>query len=168
MTRSCARPRRARCPRVTPAWPRGRAKPLSKPPPDRSGEQAARLLQLVGEWGAPRQFERSFRMSAGSLQSNRFLLTLNAADIPGDACASALAVCVAMGMPPAQRAAAAAQFAQARAVHFGFEGDAGGCLCKLYLEHAVSRPRPRAWPTPPGSRCCSTSPTNGTRRGAGG
>ena len=55
----------------------------TKPPPDRSGEQAARLLQLVGEWGAPRQFERSFRMSAGSLQSNRFLLTLERGGHPG-------------------------------------------------------------------------------------
>ena len=107
------------------------------PQPDRSGALAAQLLQLVGAWGAPRQFERSFRMSAGSLQSNRFLLTLNAADIPGDAQASALAVCVAMGMPPAQRAAAEARFAQASAVHFGFEGDAEGSICKLYLEHAI-------------------------------
>ena len=108
------------------------------PPTDQSGEQAAKLLQLVGAWGVPRQFERSFRIAPGTLQSNRFLLTVNPADIPGNARDAALAVCSEMGMPPSQRAAAASQFTAASTVHFGFEGDAGSIITKLYLEHAVS------------------------------
>ena len=109
-----------------------------RPATDRSGEQAARLLQLVGAWGVPRQFERSFQIAAGSMRSNRFLLSVNPADIPGDACSAALAICTEMGMPPSQRSAASAQFAQASTVHFGFEGDADTAICKLYLEHAIT------------------------------
>ncbi len=105
--------------------------------PDQSGEQAARLLRLVGEWDVPHQYERSFQMSEGSLRSNRFLLSVNAADIPGDKMESALAVCDRMGMPSAQRETAAAHFAMAKCVHFGFEGDAQSMICKLYLERAV-------------------------------
>lgn len=109
-----------------------------RPAADRSGEHAARLLQLVGALGVPRHFERSFRMTAGALQSNRFLLSVDPADLPGDAGDAALAICSEMGMPPSQRRAAAAGFDQASTVHFGFEGDAGATICKLYLEHAVT------------------------------
>jgi tryptophan halogenase len=110
---------------------------VARPTPDQSGEQAARLLRLVGAWGVPHQYERSFRMSVGSLQSNRFLLTVNASDIPGDARQTALAVCDQMGMPPIQLQAAMEHFGMANAVHFGFEGDSGSVICKLYLERAV-------------------------------
>jgi tryptophan halogenase len=110
---------------------------VARAAPDQSGEHAARLLRLVGAWGVPHQYERSFRMSAGLLQSNRFLLTVNVADIPGEAKATALAVCDEMAMPPAQRKAAAENFAMANVLHFGFEGDAGSVICKLYLERAI-------------------------------
>ena len=110
---------------------------VARAAPDQSGEQAARLLRLVGAWGVPHQYERSFRMSAGSLQSNRFLLTVNVSDIPGDARETALAVCDEMAMPAAQRKAAVENFGIANALHFGFEGDAGSVICKLYLERAI-------------------------------
>ena len=109
----------------------------SRPPPDRSGEDAARLLRLVGDWGVPHQYERSFRMSAGALQSNRFLLTVNRGDIPGNPVESVLAICDEMRIPAAQRAAAAQHFDSAHVVHFGFEGDAGSVICKLYLEQRI-------------------------------
>ena len=56
-----------------------------RPAQDPSGEKAAQLLRLVGAWGAPHQYERSLRLSEAGLQANRYLLTVNAKDIPGDA-----------------------------------------------------------------------------------
>ena len=109
-----------------------------RPPADVSGEKAAQLLRAIGSWGIPHQYERSLRLSEGSLQANRFLLTMNARDIPGDPLAQALAVCDQFGMPPALREAAAANFTMAKCVHFGFEGDPESIICKLYLERAVS------------------------------
>ncbi|MCI4677302.1 hypothetical protein K9U39_19480 [Rhodoblastus acidophilus] len=106
-------------------------------PPDRSGAQAATLLGLVGDWGAPRLYERSFQASEAELRSNRFLLTVNASDIPGDKCESALAICERMAMPDRLRDEAARNFAMAKCIHFGFEGDARNIVCKLYLERAV-------------------------------
>jgi tryptophan halogenase len=108
-----------------------------RPAQDQSGEQAARLLRMVGEWDVPHNYERSFQLSDGVIRSNRFLLTLNAADIPGGARESVLAVCGRMGMPEQQRAAAAMHFDSAKCVHFGFEGDAGDVICKLYLERQI-------------------------------
>ena len=40
-------------------------------------------------------------------------------------------------MPPAMRETAVANFAMAKCVHFGFEGDADSIVCKLYLERGV-------------------------------
>jgi hypothetical protein len=106
--------------------------------PDRSGAQAATLLRLVGAWNAPHLYERSFRVSDAALRSNRFLLSVNVSDIPGDKCESALAICDQMAMPGAQHEDAARNFAMAKCIHFGFEGDAQNVICKLYLERAVS------------------------------
>lgn len=108
-----------------------------RPPQDTSGAQAARLLRLIGAWGIPHQYERSLRISEGSLQANRFLLTFNAADIPGDPAAQTLTVCEQFAMPPALRDAAAANFAIAKCVHLGFEGNTDSIICKLYLETDV-------------------------------
>ena len=113
--------------------PAPRAGGVAAPP----GDQAARLLRLVAAWGVPHNHERSFRMSVGALQADRFLLTANAAGIPGGPAGGALAVCDQLGMPPGLRDAAAAGLPAASAVHFGFEGNPGGALCKLYLERAV-------------------------------
>lgn len=110
----------------------------SRPPQDTSGARAARLLRLIGAWGIPHQYERSLRISEGSLQANRFLLTVNARDIPGDPAAQVLAVCEEFAMPPAMREAAAESFGMARCVHFGFEGDPDSIICKLYLETGIT------------------------------
>jgi hypothetical protein len=109
-----------------------------RPPQDSSGEKAAQLLRLVGGWGVPHQYERSLRLSVDGLQANRFLLTVNAADIPGDAVTQALAICDHFAMPPAMREAAATHFSMAKCVHFGFEGDPASIVCKLYLERGIT------------------------------
>ena len=109
-----------------------------RPRHDPSGERAAQLLQAVGAWEVPHQYERSFRITQASLQANRFLLTLNTKDIPGDAAAAALAVCDQLEMPAQLRSVAAENFGMAKCVHFGFEGEPESIVCKLYLERNVS------------------------------
>jgi tryptophan halogenase len=109
-----------------------------RPRRDPSGERAAQLLQAVGAWAVPHQFERSLRMTQGSLQANRFLLTVNTKEIPGDPAAAALAVCDQFAMPAQLRSAAADHFGMAKCVHFGFEGEPDSIVCKLYLEGDVS------------------------------
>lgn len=108
-----------------------------RPPPDQSGERAAQLLRLVGHWDVPHQYERSFRLSELGVQANRFLLTVNTCDVPGTARERALEVCDRLAMPATLRAAAEANFEMANCLHFGFEGDPGSIICKLYLERAV-------------------------------
>jgi hypothetical protein len=72
------------------------------------------------------------------LQSNRFLLTVNARDFAGDLKKRALDISGQLGMPQAAQAAAADNFAMANCVHFGFESEADRIIAKLYLERAVS------------------------------
>jgi tryptophan halogenase len=131
---------------LSPAAAAAATRPTAKsvrPTHDASGEKAAQLLRAVGAWGVPHQYERSLRLSAGSLQSNRFLLTVNRSDIPRDALAQTLSLCEQFGMPRAQRDAAGDAFGMARCVHFGFEGDPGSSICKLYLERDVTRDEAR-------------------------
>lgn len=106
-------------------------------PPDPAGEKAALLLRLVGELGVPYQHERSFRISAGFLTANRYLLTVDKRDIQGEARVRALSICGQLGMPPELREQAAERFDIARCIHFGFEAGPGNILCKLYLERSV-------------------------------
>src|SRR5208283_2307156 len=78
-----------------------------RPSPEAAGERAAELLRMVGDLGIPYQYERSFE------------------------------ICDRLHMPGAAREAAAANFAMAKCVHFGFEADDDSIICKLYLERAV-------------------------------
>jgi len=113
------------------------AEAAARPTPDSAGERATLLLRLVRELGVPFQHERSFRMTEGALHANRFLLSVDRAGIDGDAGARVLDICRRLHMPEAARAAAMARFDMASCVHFGFEGDAGRIVVKLYLERAV-------------------------------
>lgn len=109
-----------------------------RPQHDISGEKAAQLLRMISAWGVPHQYERSLRMAEGALQANRFLVTVNASDIPGEAAAQTLAVCDHFQIPSRLRAAALENFAMAKCVHFGFEGNPDSIVCKLYLERGIS------------------------------
>lgn len=120
-------------------------------PPNDAGQRATLLFRLVAELGVPCQYERSFRISEGGLQANRFLLTVDQRDIAGDRRERVLEIGRRLGMPDAVLTAASEHYPMARCVHFGFEGDAGNILCKLYLERAVPpkearRARERAEP----------------------
>lgn len=115
-------------------------------PPDPAGEHAALMLRLVAGLGAPRNHERSFRIAPGALMANRFLLTLDPREVPGDPLARVLQVCERLGMPPAARAEAERRFGDAACIHFGFEEGGGRILSKLYLElgqDAAARHRAR-------------------------
>jgi len=105
--------------------------------PDSAGEQGALLFRLVGELGVSGQYERSLRISEAGLEANRFLLTLEQRDIPGGR-ERVLDICRRLGMPEEALAAASERYGMANCIHFGFEGDAGRGMCKLYLERAVS------------------------------
>ena len=105
--------------------------------PDSAGEKAALLLRLVSELNVPFQHERSFRMTREALHANRFLLSVDRGGISGDAAARVLDICQRLHMPQAARTEAVARFDTATCVHFGFEGDAGQVVVKLYLERAV-------------------------------
>lgn len=116
----------------------------ARPPVDEFGTRAAQLIRMVGDLGMPHQYERSFRLSRGSLQANRFLLTFNTRDVPGDARARVLDICDQMGMPGATRDAASEAFGMAHCLHLGFEGDGNAIICKLYLERSVPAEEARA------------------------
>lgn len=108
-------------------------------PPDPAGERAALTLRLVAGLGAPRNQERSFRVVRGALMANRFLVTLDPRDIPGDARERVLQACDELGMPAGAAAEAGRRFASARAVHFGFEDNGGRLVSKLYLESSTGQ-----------------------------
>ena len=108
-----------------------------RPAPEPTGERAALLLRLVGNLGIPHQYERSFRICRQALLANRFLLTVDAGNIPDNPCERTLEICDRLHMPGAVREVAAAHFAMAKCVHFGFEADDDSVVCKLYLERAV-------------------------------
>ena len=111
--------------------------------PDAAGERGALLLRLVSELGVPFQHERSFRMAEGALLANRFLLSVDRRGMSGDARARVLEICRRLGMPEPLQGAALARFDMASCIHFGFEGDAGRVVIKLYLERAVARDEAR-------------------------
>lgn len=106
-------------------------------PPDPTAEAAALLLDRLRGLGVPYHYERSFRVAHGSLQANRFLASINRADLGDSARERTLAVAQALGMPAAAMAAAQERFDDAHCLHFGFEAGDGGMLCKLYLERQV-------------------------------
>lgn len=110
-----------------------------RPSTDEAGERGAELLRLVGDWGIPYHYERSFRISDRNLAANRFLLTIDVANIPDGANARTLEICDRLRIPQSAREAAEANFAMAKCLHFGFEADGDSIICKLYLERAASR-----------------------------
>lgn len=106
-------------------------------PPDPMAEAADRLRAAVREMAPGHYEERSFRIAPQSLQANRFLLSIGARQMPPQALERAWAVARAMGLPEALRPQVEAAHAGADHLHFGFEGEPGRVMCKLYFEHSV-------------------------------
>lgn len=107
-------------------------------PHDPMAEAADWLRAAVGEMAPVHFHERSFRIAPGQLQANRFLLSINSRHLPADALQRSLAICQHLGLPATLRASVEQAFSGAAHLHFGFEGEPGRVLCKLYLERQVS------------------------------
>lgn len=104
---------------------------------------AARASQLLA-WllAQPLEgYEKSFKMSAGSLLEKRFLAGLLAADLPP---AQLGALCRKLEMPADLLASMVDQYAGADVVHFGYEEGPGSAIFKLYLEYAAGLDAARA------------------------
>jgi hypothetical protein len=112
-------------------------RPAVRPLPDESNDRGAELRRMVGALGVPYHYERSVRMHKRALLDNRFLLTIDVGDIPGDRVKRTLEICDRLQMPAAAREAAAGNFAIAKCVHFGFEADESSIIAKFYLERDV-------------------------------
>jgi hypothetical protein len=78
-------------------------------------------------------FEKSFKMSAGSLLCDRFLAGIHKSDLSPP---SLFALCAGMGMPEKYVRALKQNAEGANAFHFGFEGTPERSLYKVYLEFA--------------------------------
>lgn len=101
-------------------------------PGDADAPAAARpLLALVRGLGVGFGFERSFKMSAGSLLGDRLILGVRSKLAPAP---SLLRVCREIGMPQAYLAQFEGSLPEANTVGFGFEGDERGDVYKVYLE----------------------------------
>lgn len=107
-------------------------------PPDPAGETAAFLMNAVRELAPGHYQERSFRIAPQSLQANRFLLSINARQLPADVLERSWKICRQLGLPATLRQQLEAAFAWGDHVHFGFEGEHGRAMCKLYLERTLT------------------------------
>ena len=96
----------------------------------------AGLLRLLRDYRIE-GFERSFKMTEGSLLGDRFLLGIHKADISPPALFS---LCARMGMPEPHLVALKENAEAANVFHFGFESKEGGGIAKVYLEFAPAMP----------------------------
>ncbi len=107
-------------------------------PPDPMAEAADWLHNAVRAMAPGFYQERSFRVAPQSLQGNRFLLSVGSRQMPADALERAWAIARHLGLPAAVRPEVETAFARADHLHFGFEGEPGRVICKLYFERTVT------------------------------
>lgn len=105
---------------------RDAAAPVSAPAA-RAGRLLARLLTEPLEG-----YEKSFKMSAGRLLGNRFLVGIPAAQM---APPKLFALCDELDMPDDFHSRLQRELGGADTIHFGFEEGQGSGLFKLYLEY---------------------------------
>lgn len=116
--------------------------PMSAPgreaeaPAERAGRLLARLLTEPLEG-----YEKSFKMSAGRLLGNRFLVGIPAAQMVPS---KLFAICDELDMPGDFRSPLQHELNGADTIHFGFEEGQGNGLFKLYLEYWSRLNRARA------------------------
>lgn len=103
----------------------------------RSHPRAGRLIALVEALGVAPLFERSCKVTEGSVSTNRFLLGLPKREIEPESQEKILNVCRQLGGSKLHREAMAEELPDSDFIHFGFEEDGGRCLYKLYLEFST-------------------------------
>ena len=79
-------------------------------------------------------FEKSFKMSAETLLTDRFLVGIEKKEMPQNAL---FVVCERLGLRDDQLTLMMDNLSGARVVHFGFEGNGNECFYKVYLEYSV-------------------------------
>ncbi|HSB81182.1 MAG TPA: DUF3467 domain-containing protein [Candidatus Methylomirabilis sp.] len=114
--------------RRTPVSPRHRA-----PVPD-AEEKAGLLFRLVEDLKVGAGYERSVKMSEGSLLDNRCLLGLSKSKMGEGPDEKILDICTRLQMPREYVDALGEKLSEANYVHFGFEEGETTCLYKFYLE----------------------------------
>jgi hypothetical protein len=99
-------------------------------------DAAERVRSLVAGLGIKYGVEPSFRISAGSLSTNRFLLGFRKQRLgaPAEADGRILELCRQLDMPHDLLLDYQAQLPDSEYVHFGFEQNESACLYKAYLE----------------------------------
>jgi hypothetical protein len=105
-----------------------------------SRDAATELIDAVRSLRVPMGHEKSFRLSRGSIASNRFLISVARTRLGEGAQEKVREVCTRLVAPPAVHDLLAGQFASAAFVHFGFEDSGARRLYKLYLESQISPP----------------------------
>ncbi len=99
-------------------------------------EMAARKavlpFRIIEEMGVPCGYERSFKMFAGRVLANRYLLGIDTDNLTSE---QILGVCRRLDMPTQYRESFAAHLAEANLVFLGFEdNEEAGCVYRMYLE----------------------------------
>lgn len=100
--------------------------------PDQPGQL---ILDLVDELRVHYAFERSFKVSGGTLLGNRFLLAIHKTAIGEEIRHSKIiGICERMGMPREFLEAFEENLPEADTVDFGFEENKRNCVYKIYLD----------------------------------
>ncbi len=98
------------------------------------GCHGALLFNLAAKLSPRFAHERSFAVRSGELRTNRFVLSLSVAEIPGGVRERILDACGQMKMPSAQIETVGRHLSTTRFLHLGFEGGNEERLYKIYLE----------------------------------
>lgn len=104
-----------------------------------SEENAARadaLVTLINGLGVEYGLERSFKISAGSLLTNRFIIGFKKNEV-ADSGNTLMTLFNRMGMPRVFLEQCRPLLPDTEFVHFGFEEQSEGCLYKAYLEFKI-------------------------------
>lgn len=118
-----------------PARPTSAQPPALLLPTSEVNRSAANLLLAhVRALRTPFGFERSFKLSRGTVQGNRLLATVNKDAVGPEAPGRLTAICRRLEMPDRLLRLFAERLPEATFVHFGFEEGESSSLCKVYLE----------------------------------
>ena len=105
---------------------------VSNPALEEAARKAVLPFRIIQEMGVACGYERSFKLLAGRVLANRYLLGINTDELPYP---KMLGICDRLEMPSAYRDAFAAHVADANLVFLGFEdNEESGCVYRLYLE----------------------------------
>jgi len=106
--------------------------------------RAPDLVGLVKALGAPYGLERSFKITPGALDQDRFLLSLGRSALGAAAADELRHMARALGAPEAFDAEITEALADADIIHLGYEGGQSHPIYKIYLEYGSRVRRARA------------------------